>query len=107
MKLDYKASNIAKAEREHNLNFFDVLTTLGNKPSVSGLLFLFEAGNGTEDDFDQAFKEGIDKVLVVIMEGLRDAGFLGQEDVRVIKRQLEDQKKRPAASPNSGEATKN
>jgi len=107
MKLDYKASNIAKAEREHNLNFFDMLTTLGSKPSISGLLFLFEAGNGTAEDFDATFKEGIEKVLVTIMEGLSDAGFLGQEDVRVMKRQLEDQKKIQKTSPSSGEAAKN
>ena len=106
MKLDYKASNIAKAERAHGMNFLKTLKTLSDNPSISGLLFLFEAGNGTEDDFDQAFKEGINKVLVVIMEGLSAAGFLGQEDVRVLKRQLEDQKK-PVTSQNSGEATKN
>lgn len=106
MKLNYKASNIAKAEREHNMNFFDMLTTLGNTPSMSGLLFLFEAGNATEDDFDAVFKEGIDKVLVVIMEGLSDAGFLGQEDVRVMKKALEEQMKSQRTSLSSGETAK-
>ena len=106
MKLNYKASNIAKAEREHDMNFFDMLTTLGDKPSISGLLFLFEAGNATEDDFDAAFKEGIDKVLTVIMDGLSDAGFLGQEDARVIKRQLEELTKELVISQNSGDKAK-
>lgn len=107
MKLDYKASNIAKAERAHGMNFFETLTTLSNSPSISGLLFLFEAGNGSESDFDTAFKEGIDNVLVVIMEGLSAAGFLGQEDVRVVKRTLDDLKKNQKTSQSSGETTKN
>jgi len=107
MKLDYKASNIAKAERAHGMNFLKTLKTLSNNPSISGLLFLFEAGNGTEDDFDQAFKEGINKVLVVIMEGLSAAGFLGQEDVRVMKKALEEQMKTQKTSPSSGKTAKN
>lgn len=107
MKLNYKASNIAKAEREHDMNFFDMLTTLGDKPSISGLLFLFEAGEATADDFDAAFKEGIDKVLMTIMDGLSDAGFLEQEDVRVMKKALEEQMKSQKTSLSSGETAKN
>lgn len=110
MKLDYKASNIAKAEREYGENFFDTLTTLGDKPSISGLLFLFKAGNGTEEEFDAIFEEGVEKgtvkVILSIMEGLSDAGFLSQEEVRVIKRQMEDVKKAQEASRNSGATAK-
>lgn len=106
MKLDYKASNIAKAERKCGLDFWKVFTTFDKHPSMSNLLFLFEAGAATEEDFDAAFKKGANEVLMIILDGLSDAGFLGQEDARVIKRQLEELTKELVISQNSGDKAK-
>lgn len=44
---------------------------------------------------------------MTIMDGLSDAGFLGQEDVRVMKKALEEQMKSQKISPSSGETAKN
>lgn len=75
MALDYRASLIAQTERKYGKSFFDALTELGNKPSVNGLAFLFEAGKGDMEEFDKLFKSGVDKVITVIMEGLAESGF--------------------------------
>jgi len=104
--LNYTASKIALAERRHGENFFSALETLAKKPSMSGLLFLFNAGGGTDEDFDKLFKEGADKVMVAIMEGLSAGGFLGEEIVEEAKGLLEKASKSPVASQTSGETTK-
>lgn len=78
VQLNYKASNIAKAEKEMGESFFGALSTLNSTPSVSVLLFLFIAGGGTQDEFDELFKQGVDKAMVEVMSGIADAGFLGK-----------------------------
>lgn len=78
VQLNYKASNIAKAEKEMGESFFDAISTLNSTPSVSALLFLFTAGGGTQDEFDELFKQGVDKAMVEVMSGIADAGFLGK-----------------------------
>ena len=78
VQLNYKASNIAKAEKEMSESFFDALSKLNSTPSVSALLFLFIAGGGTQDEFDELFKQGVDKAMVEVMSGIADAGFLGK-----------------------------
>lgn len=79
MKLNYKASNIAKAEQETGLNFFNVISGLGNggMPSFSTILFLFKAGGATEEEFDASMKNGIENALKEAMEAFAEAGFLG------------------------------
>ncbi len=114
MKLDYKASNIAKTERTYGINFNKVLTTLDD-PSMSDLLFLFEAGGGNESDFDAAFAKGYDNALAIILEGIISAGFLGKEITQEAKLALADLKKEMKKNTenvrkllqNSGEVTKN
>ena len=59
VQLNYKASNIAKAEKEMGESFFDALSKLNSTPSVSALLFLFIAGGGTKDEFDERAKSVI------------------------------------------------
>lgn len=78
VQLNYKASNIAKAEKEMGESFFDALSKLNSTPSVSALLFLFIAGGGTQDEFDELFRQGVDKAMVEVMSGIADAGFLGK-----------------------------
>lgn len=73
--LTYTASKIALAERELKMNFFDELPMLARRPSMSGLLFLFKAGGGTDAQFDEVFKQGADALMVIIMDGLEAGGF--------------------------------
>ena len=86
MKLNYKASNIAKAEQKFNIKLFAVLNdfaTKNEKDSVSSnvgiidILFLWCAGGGTEEQFDVAIESDIEQVMLDIMAGLNEAGFLG------------------------------
>lgn len=120
VQLNYKASNIAKAEKEMGESFFDALSKLSSTPSVSALLFLFIAGGGTQDEFDELAKTGIPEVMMEIMEGISDAGFLGTKiDTKKMRADMEEElgNKRMmaeafkesvesiAASENSGEKT--
>lgn len=104
--LNFTASKIALAERKHNDNFFGALGQLAKSPSMSALLFLFNAGGGTDAQFDELFKEGVDVIMVAIVEGLSNGGFLEKEAVEEVKKVMADIKKSQKATPNSGEATK-
>jgi hypothetical protein len=107
MKLNYKASNIAKAEREYKLKFFTVMGGLGSDMGVGDLLFLYVAGGGSEDDFDKLFETGIEEVMIAIMEGINDAGFLGKMVSTSELRDAMAKAKTPAAvSPTSGATAK-
>ena len=118
--LNYKASNIAKTEKENKLNFLTVLSELQANPSFSNLLFLFKAGGGTEEEFDELAKTGIPEVTMEIMEGISDAGFLGTKiDTKKMRADMEEELENKrmmaeafkesvesiAASENSGEKT--
>lgn len=108
MKLNYKASNIAKAESETGKNFFNIIANLGNNASVSDLMFLFNAGGGTLDEFDATFASGVESVMIAIMEGINDAGFLGEKiDIEAMKKEMEKVKANFKTSPATGEANKN
>jgi hypothetical protein len=106
--LNYKASNIAKAERASKKNFFAVMQSLSKAPSIDDLLFLVNAGGGTEADFDELFKGGIKNVLMAIFEGINEAGFLGQKiDLTEIQNLMDAEiGKATEASQNTGEAAK-
>lgn len=106
--LNYKASNIAKAERASRKNFFSAIQSLSKSPSMDELLFLVNAGGGTENDFDELFKEGIEKVLMTIFEGINEAGFLGQKiDLEEMRKVMEaEMNKAKGVSQNTGEAAK-
>lgn len=103
IKLNFKATNIAKAEREDNVNFFEAITELGNKPSVSGIYFIYKAGGASDEEFDEAFSNGMDKAVSNILEGLGEAGFLPKEEV---EKTLNQNKKTTKTSPNSGEVNR-
>lgn len=104
--LNFTASKIALAERKNNDNFFDALGKLAEKPSMSALLFLFNAGGGTDEQFDVLFKQGVDIIMMAIIEGLSEGGFLGKEAVKEAKKMIDDLKSNQKVSQNSGETTK-
>ena len=62
IELNYKASNIAKAEKADYRKFFDVFNSMGsNSIGVSDLQFLFHAGGASDDDFDEVFAKALMK----------------------------------------------
>lgn len=83
-KLNYKGSNIAKAEQRYGVKFFNVIESLGSKNGENNvgmvdLLFLFCAGGGTEEQFDKRVIDDTEGVMLDIMEGLSESGFLGKK----------------------------
>lgn len=104
--LTYTASRIALVERELKMNFFDELPLLAKKPSMSGLLFLFKAGGGTNEQFDELFKQGADALMVIIMDGLENGGFLPKEAVDEVKKAMAEIKESQETSQTSGEVIK-
>ncbi|MBI1146950.1 hypothetical protein JEO88_03065 [Candidatus Saccharibacteria bacterium] len=123
VQLNYKASNIAKAEKEQGENFLEKISTLNGIPPVSDLMFLFTAGGGTIEEFDEFMKEeGVGAVTVEVVASIAESGFLGKSiDAKQLRRDMEEelQNKRMmaeafkksvesiAASANSGETKKN
>lgn len=131
MELNYKATNIAKAERECGLKFFTVIGSLGSKEpeeSVEGetvetgetdevdmsqinfgigeLVFLCKAGGASDEEINETFKTGLENVLVAIMEGLSTAGFFGE--LKIDTTELKNtMKKSLSVSQNTGKADKN
>lgn len=106
--LNYKASNIAKAERETGKNFFEAISSLSKQPSMDNLFFLVSAGGGTEEDFDKLFKDGVEKVMMTIFEGINEAGFLGQKiDLKEMQAAMSSElDKTKEASQNTGDTAK-
>lgn len=105
VQLNYKASNIAKAEKEQGVSFFNELAEAQATPSVSALMFLFTAGGGTVEEFDELFKKGVDELMLIIMPEIADAGFLGKAvNSKIIKaRMKKSMDEAMAALENSGE----
>lgn len=94
-KLNFKASNIAKAEDKTNKNFFGAMARISDTPSLSDLMFLFQAGGATEDEFDEALKGGLEQAMVIITEGLNESGFLAEKiDLEEMKQSLKEAKER-------------
>lgn len=109
MELNYKASNIAKAERAEGKKFFTVFANIGNdNVSVDDLLFLFKAGGGTEEAFDELFAKGIPEVFTAIFDGVNNAGFLPNKiDTKAVKQEMvEAMGGNTKVSQNSGKTTK-
>lgn len=112
--LNYKASNIAKAEDAYKKNFLECIGRLGGgsvMPGFADMRFLVLAGGGTDDDFDKLFASGMENLLGAVLEGINNAGFLGDEklDVEALKTQLheamEQVSEKAKASQNSGAKT--
>ncbi len=122
VQLNYKASNIAKAEKEQGENFLEKISTLNGIPQVSDLMFLFIAGGGTIEEFDDFIEEeGVGAVTVEVVASIAESGFLGKsidakqlradmtedlEDKRMMAEAFKEKVESIAASKNSGK-TKN
>lgn len=78
MELKFTATNIRKAEAEFKMNFFSVFSDF-RLAGVNELAFLWRAGGGDDGSFDTAFAAGLDSVMVTILEGVNEAGFLGKK----------------------------
>ena len=94
ISLNYKASNIAKAEDAYKKNFLECIGRLGGNgmPGFADMRFLVLAGGGSDDDFDALFASGIENLLGAVLEGINNAGFLGSEtlDTEALKTQLHE-----------------
>lgn len=93
VQLDYKASNIAKAEKEQGENFLEKISTLNGIPPVSDLMFLFIAGGGTIEEFDKFIKkEGVGAATVEIVACIAESGFLGKNiDAKKLRADMEEE----------------
>jgi hypothetical protein len=108
-KLDFRASNIAHAERADGKHFFNVFSNFGNGDiGVDELLFIWHCGGGDDLSFDDTFKQGVPALMETIMEGINDAGFLGvQVDTKQMRAAMEQAMQTTgAALQNTGESNK-
>ncbi len=89
--LNYKASNIAKAESKYGANFMVAIDNLGTSISMSDLYFLYQAGGATDEEFDQAMSGGITKAVMPVLEAINNAGFLGIKiDLAELEREMQN-----------------
>lgn len=78
--LDYKAITIRNAERANGLEFFTSISKLSTgRFGVTDLMFLYECGGATADDFSKDFKTGMNDVVLNIFKYIDEAGFLGEK----------------------------
>ena len=111
VNLKYKASNIARAERESGRKFFDVFGELGNgAPSFDTLLFMLRAGGASEDEADEIIDtKGVGEAMIMSIEALSESGFLGEMNIDVTEMRKaiqEAQDEAKAASQSTGETKK-
>ena len=113
MIFKYTAINIATAEKKYGSSFFDIFGALGSgKVGVSDLLFLFVAGGHTEEEFERTFKiDDVQNLIVDMMAGISEAGFLGETVRKQTKALIENLRQELAkssqeTSENSGKASK-
>ena len=78
LELNYKASNILKAERSQGRKFFGALQGMqGGDLGVEDIVFLTAAGGATEDKTLEALDNtGMAGVMEEVAEALGTAGFL-------------------------------
>lgn len=107
--LKFKASNIAMAEDRYKMDFFSALDKVGT--SMKAMLFLFCAGGGDEELFDQFMAEkGIKELVLLILDGVNEAGFLGEKlDLNKVRATIDKATAEAAKSQeallNTGEKT--
>lgn len=107
--LKFKASNIAMAEERYKMDFFSALDKVGT--SMRAMLFLFCAGGGDEESFDKFMEEkGIKELVLLILDGVNEAGFLGEKlDLNKIRATIDrataEAAKNQEALLNTGEET--
>ena len=87
LELNYKASNILKAERSEKRKFFGALQGMqGGDLGVEDIVFLTAAGGASEDvTLDALDTIGMAGVMEEVAEALGTAGFLQGADAAVAK----------------------
>lgn len=102
-ELNYKASNIARAERELNANFFQTLEGLGDgTPSFTSLLMILRAGGLTEEEADDLLdNQGIEAALKDAVDALGKAGFLAKMKEKAPKAEALVTQTSPSATTGS------
>lgn len=106
MNLNYNANNIMAAEKEFGLSFFSAFDKLNDgEVGYTGLMFLWCAGGGSRDEFNGQL-QNIEELMMNILGGINDAGFLGPQVNMEEVRKAMDQKKNEVSSTNSGKTTK-
>ena len=102
--LNYKASNIAKAESALNANFFATIDSLGDSlPSFTAILMILMAGGLSEEEADELVdNEGIEAALDLAAAAIGKAGFLAK--MKLAQSAMKSQS--PKASQSSGETKK-
>lgn len=105
-ELTYKASNIARAERDLNSNFFATLEGLGDgTPSFTALLMILRAGGLSEQEADDYLdNKGIEEAMKDAVDALGRAGFLAK--MKLTASALANQPEKTEASPSTGKTTK-
>lgn len=113
-ELNYKASNISKAEQALKMNFFETLQGLGEgTPSFTSLLMILRAGGLSEQEADDMLdSRGITEALKDAVEALGKAGFLAKMGINLTEAQKQavseshDKIKSHVASRSTGSETK-
>lgn len=107
--LQYKASNIARAERSYGYSFFEVISSFGQAvPSMLNTVFMLEAGGISEEEaYDVVDGDGIDGAYKLVLEGLVESGFLGRgKDAQEAKQAAREAIKSLETLGNTGETAK-
>jgi hypothetical protein len=100
--LNYKAKNLMNAEREYKLGFYQALTNLKDNLGVFSLFYMLRAGGYTEDEASDTLDEKpFDEVLMHIIDGIGDAGFLPQAAKVRMKAEMEKARKQIAGALQS------
>lgn len=107
--LKFKASSVARAEEVYKMDFFAALDKVGS--SMRAMLFLFCAGGGDQEPFDKFMEEkGIKELVMLILDGVNEAGFLEKKlDLDKIRATIDKATAEAAKSQeallNTGEKT--
>lgn len=110
--LKYKSSLIAEAESHYKLNFFKAVEhILDQSYSMTELIFVFVAGGGSREEFDERWDEDSEALAMDVMTALNSNGFLGpkmkpEEFRKLMAKEAETLKANAKTTPTSGEAAK-
>ena len=103
--LNYKSSNIMKAEKETGLNFISAVQSLQTEMGIYTIYFLLKAGGLDDDKASELIDAGIDTALIAIMEGIGEAGFLPEATRVQVKASLAQAKKQMAEASAPSQTT--
>lgn len=93
LELNYKAKNVANAERATGLKLFEALNGMGGgNIGMTDLVFLLQAGGASEEDaYDAIDAQGLAGALENATQALGKAGFLQGAEAQIAKAQTKAQ----------------